>query len=61
LGVYLFSLLSATKLHFFLGVFFHFIIGAGMVFCTLTVRKNLKEKKAAEARGEVFDTAEEEG
>ena len=28
LGVYLFSLLSATKLHFFLGVFFHFIIGA---------------------------------
>ena len=28
MGVYLFSLLSATKLHFFLGVFFHFIIGA---------------------------------
>jgi len=28
LGVYLFFLTSATKLHFFLGVFFHFIIGA---------------------------------
>ncbi|MDE6840089.1 MAG: hypothetical protein K2P49_04405, partial [Oscillospiraceae bacterium] len=27
LGVYLFSLLSATKLHFFLGVFLHFITG----------------------------------
>ena len=32
-----------------------------VVFCTLTVRKNLREKKAAEAKGEVFDTAEEEG
>jgi len=28
LGVYLFSLLSATNLHFFLGVFLHFITGA---------------------------------
>jgi hypothetical protein len=28
LGVYLFFASSATKLHFFLGVFFHFIIGA---------------------------------
>jgi hypothetical protein len=28
LGVYLFFLTSATKLHFFLGVFLHFIIGA---------------------------------
>ena len=27
MGVYLFSLLSATKLHFFLGVFLHFITG----------------------------------
>ncbi len=27
MGVYLFSLLSAIILHFFLGVFFHFIIG----------------------------------
>ncbi len=35
LGVYLFFLTSATKLHFFLGVFFHFIIGADSVggFC----------------------------
>lgn len=32
-----------------------------VVFCTITVRKNLKEKKAAEAKGETFDTAEEEG
>ena len=32
-----------------------------VVFCTFTVRKNLKEKRAAEAKGEVFDTAEEEG
>jgi len=32
-----------------------------VVFCTVTVRKNLKEKRAAEAKGEVFDTAEEEG
>ena len=28
LGVYLFFTSFATKLHFFLGVFFHFIIGA---------------------------------
>ena len=28
MGVYLFFASSATKLHFFLGVFFHFIIGA---------------------------------
>jgi len=28
LGVYLFFLTSATKLHFFLGVFFHFIVKA---------------------------------
>lgn len=28
MGVYLFPFTSATKLHFFLGVFFHFIIGA---------------------------------
>ncbi|WP_419079598.1 hypothetical protein, partial [Ruthenibacterium lactatiformans] len=28
LGVYLFSSSFATKLHFFLGVFFHFITGA---------------------------------
>jgi len=27
LGVYLFPFTSATKLHFFLGVFFHFITG----------------------------------
>lgn len=32
-----------------------------IVFCTYTVRKTLKEKKAAEARGETFDTSEEEG
>lgn len=32
-----------------------------VVFCTVTVRKNLKEKKAAEARGQEFDTSEEEG
>ncbi len=34
---------------------------AAVVFCTLTVRKNLKEKKAAEAAGQQFDTSEEEG
>lgn len=34
---------------------------AAVVFCTLTVRKNLKEKKAAEAAGQEFDTSEEEG
>ena len=34
---------------------------AAVVFCTVTVRKTLKEKKAAEAKGEGFDTAEEEG
>ena len=38
-----------------------FFLIAGAVFCTLTVRKNLKEKKAAEAAGETFDTSEEEG
>lgn len=32
-----------------------------VVFCTLTVRGNLKQKKAAEAKGEILDTAEEEG
>ena len=32
-----------------------------VVFCTLTVRKNLREKRAAEAAGEAFDTSEEEG
>lgn len=32
-----------------------------VVFCTLTVRKNLKEKKAAQAKGQEFDTSEEEG
>lgn len=32
-----------------------------VVFCTITVRKNLKAKKAAEAAGQNFDTAEEEG
>lgn len=32
-----------------------------VVFCTFTVRKNLQAKKAAAARGESFDTAEEEG
>lgn len=36
-------------------------LAAAVVFCSLTVRKNLREKKAAEARGETFDTAEEEG
>ena len=28
MGVYLFPFISATKLHFFLGVFLHFITGA---------------------------------
>ena len=32
-----------------------------VVFCTMTVRKNLKEKKAAAAAGQAFDTSEEEG
>lgn len=32
-----------------------------VVFVFFTVRGNLKAKKAAEAKGEVFDTAEEEG
>ncbi len=32
-----------------------------VIFCTMTVRKNLREKKAAEAAGETFDTSEEEG
>ncbi len=32
-----------------------------VIFCTFTVRKNLKEKKAAEASGNEFDTSEEEG
>ena len=32
-----------------------------VVFCTLTVRKNLREKKAAQAKGQEFDTSEEEG
>ncbi len=34
---------------------------AAVIFCTLTVRKNLKDKQVAEAKGENFDTAEEEG
>ena len=40
LGVYIFFFTSATKLHFFLGVFLHFIIGADtflsqkiLIFC----------------------------
>ena len=33
LGVYLFFLLSAIKLHFSLGVFLHFIIGADSITC----------------------------
>lgn len=32
-----------------------------VVFCTFTVRKNLQDQRAAEARGENFDTSEEEG
>jgi len=32
-----------------------------VVFCTVTVRKNLRDKRAAQAKGEEFDTAEEEG
>ena len=32
-----------------------------VVFCTITVRNNLKEKKAAAAKGEEMDTSEEEG
>ena len=32
-----------------------------VVFCAFTVRGNLRDKKAAEAKGEVLDTAEEEG
>lgn len=32
-----------------------------VVFCTITVRNNLKEKKAAAAEGEEMDTSEEEG
>ncbi len=32
-----------------------------VIFCTVTVRGNLKEKKAAQAKGEDFDTSEEEG
>ncbi len=32
-----------------------------VVFCTITVRKNLKEKKMAQAKGDSFDTAEEDG
>ena len=43
MGVYLFSLLSATKLHFFLGVFFHFIIGADTFDTAADFLKGLKE------------------
>ncbi|MGW8115406.1 tripartite tricarboxylate transporter permease [Caproicibacterium sp. NSD3] len=32
-----------------------------VVFCVFTVRRNLKQKKAVEAAGKIFDTAEEEG
>ena len=32
-----------------------------VISCTLTVRKNMQDKKRAEAAGEEFDTAEEEG
>ena len=32
-----------------------------VISCALTVRKNMQEKKAAEAAGKEFDTAEEEG
>ncbi|WP_312280531.1 tripartite tricarboxylate transporter permease [Oscillibacter sp.] len=32
-----------------------------VVFCAITVRKNLKEKKMAETKGVSFDTAEEDG
>lgn len=32
-----------------------------VVFCTLTVRKNLQEKKAAQTKGLEFDTSEEDG
>ena len=38
-----------------------FFLVAAVIFCTLTVRKNLKDAKAAEAKGEEFDTSEEEG
>ena len=34
---------------------------AAVVFCTWTVRNNLKAKKIAETQGQSFDTAEEEG
>ena len=32
-----------------------------VISCAMTVRKNMQEKKAAEAAGKEFDTAEEEG
>lgn len=32
-----------------------------IVFCTYTVRKTIKARKAAEAKGEFFDTSEEDG
>ena len=32
-----------------------------IVSCFFTVRKNIQEKKRAEAAGKEFDTAEEEG
>jgi hypothetical protein len=43
LGVYLFPFTSATKLHFFLGAFLHFITGAdtGKLISLRTVREEL--------------------
>ena len=32
-----------------------------MEACTMTVRKNIQDKKKAEAAGQIFDTEEEEG
>jgi hypothetical protein len=44
LGVYLFFASSATKLHFFLGVFFHFIIGADTGFSTAILGQSACKK-----------------
>ncbi|MCI8840174.1 MAG: tyrosine-type recombinase/integrase, partial [Oscillospiraceae bacterium] len=43
LGVYLFFTSFATKLHFFLGVFFHFIIGADTLPRTEEAPEGYKE------------------
>ncbi len=46
-GVYLFFFLSAINLHFFFGVFLHFIIGANKRYCNARDSKGLKDSQVA--------------